>query len=296
MTDAVALVGGGAVAVDQLVFVDSRIGDGKGRILRTERSFGGNIATALVAAARTGVRCAFLGHLPDDSTEPDLLDFLRDEEIDLRQARLSPSTRPIRSTILVGQDGQRFIAFDDDDTRLGLPDDLDLDLVRSARALLVDDYKPSAAVRAATAARESGVAVVADFERARDPQAARLFQLTDHLVLPRDLALSWTGTSSAAEAIEVLWSADRSAVVVTAGAEGAWYRQRGDGSDAGVRHCPAPKVAVVDTTGCGDVFHGVYAAALASGKDVDRCVAAATAAAARCATHPGGIAPRRTTS
>lgn len=291
MTEAFALVGGGAVAVDQLVFVDSSIGDGKGRILRTDRRFGGNIATALVAAARTGVRCAFLGHLPDDSTEPDLLGLLRDEGIDLSQARLSPSTRPIRSTILVGQDGQRFIAFDDD-TELGLPDDLDLDLVRAARVLLVDDYKPAAGVRAATAAREAGVSVVADFERAADPDAARLFALTDHLVLPHDLALAWTGTSSAAEAIEALWSADRSAVVITVGAKGSWYSQRDHSSALQVRHCPAPKVDVVDTTGCGDVFHGVYAAALARGNDVGRCVTAATAAAARCATHPGGIAPR----
>lgn len=287
-----ALVGGGAVAVDQLLFVDGSLGDGKGRVLRTERRFGGNIATALVAAARTGVRCAFLGHLPDASVEPGLVDLFLEEGIDLSQARFSVGTDPIRSTILVGRDGQRFIAFADD-TEMGLPDDLDLDLVRSARVLLVDDYGPSAGVRAATAAREAGVAVVADFERATDPGAARLFGLTDHLVLPHDLALSWTSTSSPTEAVEALWSADRAAVVVTAGAEGCWYRQR-DGD--GVRHHPAPVVDVVDTTGCGDVFHGVYAASLATGDDVARCVAAATTAAAACATHPGGIAPHRTTS
>jgi hypothetical protein len=39
-------------------------------------------------------------------------------------------------------------------------------------------------------------------------------------------------------------------------------------------------VTVVDTTGCGDVFHGSYAAALAAGRDVAGCVAAAAAAAA----------------
>jgi sulfofructose kinase len=291
MSDAPAVVGGGAVAVDQLVFVDSSIGDGKGRILRTERRFGGNIATALVAAARTGVRCAFLGHLPDDATEPDLLGLLRDEGVDTSRARLSPSARPIRSTILVDQDGERFIAFDDD-TVLGLPDDLDLDLVRSARVLLVDDYNPSGSVRAAVAARDAGVSVVADFERGADRQAGRLFDLTDHLILPHDFALAWTGTDSPTEAIEALWSPERSAVVVTVGAEGSWYRARGSGSDVRAQHCPAPSVEVVDTTGCGDVFHGVYAASLADGATVERCVVAATVAAAECATHPGGIAPR----
>lgn len=289
-----ALVGGGSTAVDHLLFVDSSIGDGKGRILRSERRFGGNIATALVAAARTGVSCAFLGHLPDATSAPDLLEHLRGEGVDLSRARMSPTTRPIMSTVLVGRDGERFIAYDDD-TAVGLPEDLDLDLVRAARVLVLDAYSTAAGIRAATAARAAGVAVVVDVERAGEPGVAELFDLTDHLVLPRELALSCTGAGTAAEAVRALWRSDRSAVVVTGGAEGCWYQTHDDGSDGRVRHHPAPQVAVVDTTGCGDVFHGVYAATLSRGESVGRCVAEATVAAAACATHPGGMPPRPTT-
>ena len=60
----------------------------------------------------------------------------------------------------MGNDGDRFIAFDDD-TAVGLPDDLDLDLVREARVLLLDAYNPAEGIRAAAAARAAGVAVVA---------------------------------------------------------------------------------------------------------------------------------------
>jgi sugar/nucleoside kinase (ribokinase family) len=55
-------------------------------------------------------------------------------------------------------------------------------------------------------------------------------------------------------------------------------------------HVPAFPVDVVDTTGCGDVFHGAYAAALAAGATVDRCVAIASASAALKATSRGGQA------
>jgi len=46
----------------------------------------------------------------------------------------------------------------------------------------------------------------------------------------------------------------------------------------------------VDTTGCGDVFHGAYAAALARGLEVAASTRFASAAAALKATKYGGQA------
>ena len=53
-------------------------------------------------------------------------------------------------------------------------------------------------------------------------------------------------------------------------------------------HRPAYPVEVVDTTGCGDVFHGVYAATLARGFDLAARIRWASAAAAIKATACGG--------
>ena len=44
----------------------------------------------------------------------------------------------------------------------------------------------------------------------------------------------------------------------------------------------------VDTTGCGDVFHGAYAACIARGESVARAVAVANVTAGLKATQPGG--------
>ena len=51
---------------------------------------------------------------------------------------------------------------------------------------------------------------------------------------------------------------------------------------------PAYNVNVVDTTGCGDVFHGAYAAELARGSDVETRLQIASALAAHKAQYRGG--------
>lgn len=69
--------------------------------------------------------------------------------------------------------------------------------------------------------------------------------------------------------------------IVTLGAEGC--RVRG-------RSFPAERIAAVDTTGCGDTFCGVIAAALAQGASIDAAIGAAQKAAALTATRPGAFA------
>ncbi len=53
-------------------------------------------------------------------------------------------------------------------------------------------------------------------------------------------------------------------------------------------HQPAFRVTVADTNGCGDVFHGAYAAALSEGMGMADRVRMAAAVAALKATRPGG--------
>jgi ribokinase len=73
---------------------------------------------------------------------------------------------------------------------------------------------------------------------------------------------------------------DGVASIVTLGAEGCFYEGR---------TFPAEKVAAVDTTGCGDAFCGVMAAALAHGIAIDAAIGLAQKAAALTATRPGAF-------
>ena len=68
------IVGLGCAAVDDLLYVPAYPpADAKVQIRRRERQGGGLTATALVAAARLGTRCAYAGVLGDD----DLSEFVR---------------------------------------------------------------------------------------------------------------------------------------------------------------------------------------------------------------------------
>jgi ribokinase len=69
--------------------------------------------------------------------------------------------------------------------------------------------------------------------------------------------------------------------IVTSGAEGCRLAER---------LFPAEKIVAVDTTGCGDTFCGVVAAALAQGASVESAIGVAQKAAALTATRPGAFA------
>ena len=72
---------------------------------------------------------------------------------------------------------------------------------------------------------------------------------------------------------------------MTADGHGYWWVEQGRSQ---IQHRPALKVDVVDTTGCGDVFHGAYAAELARGSSIEHALAIANVAAGLKATRPGG--------
>jgi sugar/nucleoside kinase (ribokinase family) len=160
-------------------------------------------------------------------------------------------------------------------------------VILSARVLLVDRFGLPGMIRAARLAQAAGIHVVADFEGGTRTHLQELLELCDHLILPERFACHLTGAATAAAATLKLWRKDRVVVICTCGAQGCWVLA----SPGRVpRHLPAFRVKAVDTTGCGDVFHGAYAAALARGMEVTDRVFFASAAAALKATQRGGQA------
>lgn len=157
------------------------------------------------------------------------------------------------SVIIVGTEtGTRNIFFRIEG-RVGADDRLpDESIIRSARVLFIDQHGMAGNLRAASIARAAEIPIVADLEEDSDPGFPELLKLVDHVVLPNDLAEKITGKKSPEAAAEALWHKERHAVVITCGSAGSWFL----GEDGVVQHQPAFEVQVVDTTGCGDVFHG----------------------------------------
>ena len=279
------LLGLGTVAVDDLLFVEQYPPpDSKVRIARQERHCGGMTATALVAASRLGARCAYAGVLGEDELSAFALSRMAAEGIDLSAARRQAGAGCIHSYVVVDERQRTRTIFYDMDgfvgASAGWPEP---EWILSARVLFVDHLGVPGMVRAARLAREAGIPVVGDLESDRDPDFAELLDTVDHLIIPEAFARKLSDQTEAAAAAQ--WLSDETrVVVVTCGERGCWYID-----PAGqLCHQPAYPVSVVDTTGCGDVFHGAYAAGLARGLSLEERVQLASAAAALKATQPGG--------
>lgn len=283
------VLGIGCCAVDDVLYVQRYpAADSKMEVARHERRCGGLTAVALMTAARMGARCQYAGVLGVDDLSHFAVSAMSEFGVDTSTVVVDEQTRPVHSIIIVDETTKTRTIFYDTQNVQGAHDTLPTkEQIHSSRVLFVDQYGVPGAIRASRIAREGGVAIVADLEDDKSPRFSELLALVDHLILSRDFAAKITGKADPAAAVEKLWREDRSAVVVTAGADGCWYTDR-----AGTpRHLPAFKVNVVDTTGCGDVFHGAYAAALARDLPLAERVREASAAAAMKAAKvgPAGI-------
>lgn len=279
------ILGFGALSVDRILYVDRPFGAGKGKVVNKVTDFGGNVGTALVAAARLGGNAGFIGWLSADPKADPSGEQLVQNGVAINDAPRRADARAVQSTIIVAPDGERFIAFDDDIPH-GTDDALPDAVLAKAGVLLIDSYATHS-VPVVARARRLGVAVVADIEWTTGADTDALMAASNHLVLPMAFGQRVTGLDTPEEILPALWSDDREAVVLTDGARGAYVRQGGDDS---LWHVPAHPVVAVDTTGAGDCFHGAYALSLAEGKTPLAAVEFATAAAAISVTGRGGRA------
>ena len=280
------VLGFGVVAVDDLVYVDQYpLPDTKMPIRNQQRQGGGLAGTALVAASRLGAKAAYCGVLGDDELSRFTLQELEREGVDCTPILYNPEARPFHAIVIVDiSTGHRCILYSSAGVTEPEPERITPDLVTNCRVLFVDHTVIEAGLRAIELAHTHGIPVVGDIELDSGPRLPDLMQQIDHLILGIQLAGRMTGESEPVAMVRALSRPDRACCVVTAGERGCWYSEHG----GEVRHFPAFRVQVVDTTGCGDVFHGAYAACIARGESIGRAIQIATAAAGIKAMRPGG--------
>ena len=158
--------------------------------------------------------------------------------------------------------------------------------VASASIVVLQGEVPVAAIDAAVAvARRCGTPVLLNLAPVVAVSPATLAAV-DYLVVNETeagllLGRQLTTPDNALAALTELGSAT-SSVVITLGAAGAVWRE----AELSGR-LAAPTVTVVDTTGAGDAFVGVMAAALASGHDLGSAAAQGIQAASLAVQLPG---------
>jgi len=280
------VLGMGIVTVDDLIYLDHYPApDSKEPVRASQRQGGGLTGTAVVASARLGARTAYYGILGEDELSAFSLQEFASEGVDCSSVVRRKGAKPRHSIIMIDQsNGQRTILYSTEISSIPQPEEIPLSLIAECKVLVTDYVAGVSGVYAARQARSLGIPVVVDIENIVSPEVKELMALTNHLIVGFELAKQLTGEEQPAKMVHAMARKDRDVTVVTAGAQGCWYCLQGDA----VYHVPALKVKVVDTTGCGDVFHGAYAASIASGEDIHRAIRVATITAGIKASCPGG--------
>ena len=281
----VDVFGLGAITLDFIGSVDSWPGPGtKYKLKDFVIEGGGLIGNALTAVARLGGKASIAGKLGFSMTAEMALAALSDEGIDTFNIIREKGCEPVRSLILTNViGGERSIYFSRKNVIYPDPREFpDQNWIKKINVLLLDHGTGKAGLRAARMARKQGIPVVIDAER-MEKDIDLLIESSDHIVVSREFAYLFTGKKNEIQMLKALQRAKGQVIIVTRGNRGVI------GKDAsGIFEIPSFKVNVVDTTGSGDVFHGVYAYGIARGWETRKSCIYANAAAAMSTTGTGG--------
>lgn len=262
------------------------------RIQLMTRQGGGKVATGIAAAARLGASCAVLCAVGDDENGRFCkADFERHGVNTDRMLLRSGETTSLAIVLSDYASGGRSIMYRPGSTAFLQPEELDQAWIRQAKFLFV--AQPNDTVLAAVrCAKQHNVSVLIDADSYQESLIELLPQI-DYFIASEFVYRAFYGESNAYEqnCRDMLCRGPK-AVVFTFGEKGCF----GCGEE-GYFSLPAFAVAVQDTVGAGDVFHGAFLAGLLSERSLKETARFASAASAIKCTRIGGRAgiPNRET-
>jgi ribokinase len=247
---------------------------------------GGKATNQAVAAARLGAPTRLVTLLGDDERGDRWLAVFERDGLDTRHVLRAAGATDV-GVVLLPPSGIPAIA-----SAVALSQALDAAAVERAASALRDasvvlcqlEAPPSCAEAAFRLGRAAGARTILNPAPAA-PLDDGLLALTDVLVPNEHEAAALAGCDGApgalAAALAERWPA--TAIIVTAGDDGCHVAEPG----RGVVHLPAPRVAVVDTTGAGDAFVAALGVRLRVGAPLLEAASYAVRAAALSVTRAG---------
>jgi sulfofructose kinase len=215
---------------------------------------GGQVASALVACARLGLRTKYIGTVGDDDRGRIQMESLRGAGVDIEHVQLRKNCANQSAYIVIDRStGERTVLWRRDDCLRIDPEQILPEQIACARLLHIDGHDTPAVARAAAIARSYGIPVAVDVDTIYHG-FDRVLPHVDYLVASSEFPTAWTGQSDPFKALELIQREyGMKVAAMTLGAHGALAREHGE-----FFYSPAFVVNCVDTTGAGDVFHGAF--------------------------------------
>lgn len=255
----------------------------KMKIERQEILCGGQMATAMCACARLGLRAKYVGVTGTDENGRRVRTELRRRGVDLSDLIIRDAQNQFAVILVDETNGDRIVLWDRDEQLMMRDRDIPVEAIAASHVLHVDDVDQPAAIRAALLARQHGVHITSDIDRLTE----RTPELIDAVTIPifaEHVATRVTGATDQENALRALQKPHHTLLCVTLGDQGAMALDAD-----GMHYVPAFKINAVDTTGAGDVFRAGFIYALLRGWPTDDMLRFANAAAAISCTRLGAL-------
>ncbi len=161
-----------------------------------------------------------------------------------------------------------------------------LTCISKARILHITGTYPETVSFAAGQIRSSGGKVSFDGGAGLFKEADRkILKQVDYCITAIGYAQNYTGKDSISAMLDAFLMEGVEVAGITCGTEGSWFKE----ADGVEFHQPAFILpTVVDTTGCGDIFHGVFLYGVLNHFPLEKSVSYASAAGAIASTRLGG--------
>ena len=235
---------------------------------------GGQVASAMVACSKWGLKTRYVGKIGDDSFGLLQRGAMEAAGVEAHWS-VAQNCQSQSSYILVDDGtGERTVLWKRDPRLELLPAEVHKDWVVRARLLHVDGHDCAAAAAAARWAREAQIPVSADIDN-RYPGVEVLLENVDYAIAPREFPARITGHDDLFVSLPRIAARFGCRLVgATLGADGVlvW-------NGAEFHYAPSFDVQPVDTTGAGDIFHAAFAFSLLRGEALPQILDFSCAAA-----------------
>ena len=249
------VLGIGLNATDTLLLVDEFPQyAGKVPFTRELLSPGGQVATAIVACARLGLRTKYIGTIGDDLRGRMQRESLEETAVDTADVIVRSGCPNQTAYIVIDQrTGERTVLWQRAECLRLTAAEIRPEHIAGARMLHIDGYDIEAASYAAEIARRAKVPVSLDVDTVYAGFDCVLKHV-DYLIAGSGWPAKWTGEPDPFTALRQLRDEYRFGIAaMTVGDRGALALD-----DSGWTYSPAFEVPCADTTGAGDVFHGAF--------------------------------------
>ncbi|MBC2593804.1 carbohydrate kinase family protein [Ruficoccus amylovorans] len=279
------VIGVGLVAVDVLWRTPGHVTvGGKNEVADMVLQGGAPAGSTTSQLGRLGYHSGFLANLGNNTLSAIAIEEFRSRGVDGDLFNCHPDAAPALALCEINPNtAERTVYYNLSKYRTLQKGDIPFTVLRRARLLIIDSFELAAMESILEAVQDSPVRTVLDLEHGDRDAMIRCLKLGSDIIMPWEAARGITDAATPEAALAHLaeWSGGN--LLITDGLRGSWAWNGGD-----VLHQPAFRIKAVDTTGCGDAYHGGYAVGLLEGWDLAMRMEYGAWIAAQVATALGG--------